>query len=128
MPAHSLQLEVADFSDPDHWRWLLREPGGASFLADHTVGLDRGDRRYPALLDLPGYVHRYSAPDRRETDEPRLIEEVGVWIGEQVLGRSITDALLARARPAVVVRVQVPPAAERLLSLPLEIARRAANE
>jgi hypothetical protein len=127
MPAQPLQLEVAEFSDVDHWRWLLREPGGA-FLADHTVALDRGAPRYPALLDLPGYVRRYAAPDRREADERRLIEEVGVWIGERVLGRSIADALLARARPAVVVRVRLPAEADRLLSLPLEIARRDARE
>jgi hypothetical protein len=127
MPSQLLHLEVADFTDADHWRWLLQEPGGA-FLADHTVALDRGDPRYPALLDLPGYVHRYAAPDRREVDERRLVEEVGVWIGEQVLGRSIADALLVRARPAVVVRVRVPSVAERLLSLPLEIARHAASE
>jgi hypothetical protein len=84
--------------------------------------------RYAALIDLPGYVRRYTAPDRREADERRLIEEVGVWIGEQVLGRSIADTLLARARPGVVVRVRVPATAERLLSLPLEIARRGADE
>jgi hypothetical protein len=127
MPAQSLQLEVADFTDADHWRWRLQEPGGA-FLADHTVGLDRADPRFAALLDLPGYVRHYSAPDRQEADERRLVGEVGVWIGEQVLGRSIADTLIARARPAVMVRVRVPPAAERLLSLPLEIARRDVRE
>jgi hypothetical protein len=36
--------------------------------------------------------------------------------------------LLARARPAVVIRVRAPPAAEQLFSLPLEIARRAAGQ
>jgi hypothetical protein len=126
MPAQPLHLEVAEFTDADHWRWLLREPGGP-FLADHAVALDRADPHYPALVDLPGYVRHYAAPDKREAEERRLIHEIGVWMGERVLGRSIADRL-ARARPPVVVRVRVPPEAGRLLSLPLEIARRAVDE
>jgi len=35
----ALCLEVAEFSDANHWRWRLTDEGGA-FLADHTVALD----------------------------------------------------------------------------------------
>ena len=126
MPADPLRLEVAEFADIDRWRWVLQERGGA-FVADHTVALDRDDPRHAALLDLPGYLHRYAAPDTRKADERRLIGEVGAWVGERVLGPGIMGKLLARAKPAVVVRVRVPPAAERLLSLPLEVARRGAK-
>ena len=128
MPPQTLHLEVAEYTNAYQWRWKLHEPGGLPFLADHTVELNREDPHYRALLDLPGYVHHYAASDRREVEEWRLVEEAGVWIGERVLGTSIADALLARARPAVAVRVRVPPTADWLLSLPLEIARRAANE
>ncbi|MBV9748423.1 MAG: hypothetical protein JO157_06400, partial [Acetobacteraceae bacterium] len=63
MPAPiALRLEVAEFKDADHWRWVLKEPGGA-FLADHPVALDRNDPHYLGLVDLPGYLHRYAAPD-----------------------------------------------------------------
>src|ERR1700733_13704821 len=78
MPAHPLRLEGVEFTDPDHWRWVLQENSGA-FVADHSVTLDRADPRYPAVLDLPGYLNRYAAPDRREADEHRLIAELGIW-------------------------------------------------
>jgi hypothetical protein len=117
-----LCLEVSEFSDADNWRFVLKEPGGA-FLADHSVALDRLDGPYSALVDLPSYLRLHSAPDTREADEQRLLGEVGSWIGEKVLGRSIAGKLLVRAQPSAIVRVLVPPEAERLLALPLEIAR-----
>jgi len=120
MPA--LRLEVADFVSPDRWRWVLKEPGGA-FLADHPVALDQANPKYPALIDLPLYLHRNSTPVTRQADERRLLHEVGAWIAESVLGRSIAEKLRARAKPSVIVRVLLPPQADRLLTLPLEIAR-----
>jgi hypothetical protein len=78
MPAQPLHLEVAEFTNANHWRWRLQEAGGA-FLADHTVALDPADPRVAALVDLPGYLHHYAAPDRRDADQRRLIEELGVW-------------------------------------------------
>jgi hypothetical protein len=122
MVQFALRLEVAEFHDADHWRFVLKDVGGA-FLADHAVALDRTDHYYSALIDLPGYLRLHSALDTHAADERRLLGEVGSWIGEQMLGRTIAEKLLARARPSVVVRVLVPPAAERLFGLPLEIAR-----
>jgi len=122
MVQSALRLEVAELGDADHWRFVLKEAGGA-FLADHTVALDRTDPHYAGLVDLPGYLRLNNAPDTRWADEQRLLGEIGSWVGEQVLGRTIAEKLLSRARPSAVVRVLVPPAAERLLALPLEIAR-----
>ena len=118
----AMRLEVAEFGDADHWRFVLKDAGGA-FLADHLAALDRADPHYAALVDLPAYLRLHSAPDTRAADEQRLLAEVGRWIGNQVLGRSLAEKLLSRARPSVVVRVLVPAAAERLLAVALEIAR-----
>jgi hypothetical protein len=121
MNTQALRLEIADFKDADHWRWVLRDPNGA-FLADHTVALDPGDPESRALLDLRGYLW-YHAPDKRDADERRLLQEVGAWIGANVLGPGICEKILAHGFPPIIVRVVVPPtAAERLLVMPLEIA------
>jgi len=63
MPDHALRLEVPEFTDHDHWRWVLLDPGGA-FLADHTVALDPTHAYYGALFDLEGYLEQNTAPDR----------------------------------------------------------------
>jgi hypothetical protein len=55
MDTQALRLEIADFKDADHWRWVLKDANGA-FLADHTVALDPRDPKYRALLDLGGYL------------------------------------------------------------------------
>jgi hypothetical protein len=60
----ALCLEVAEFSDADHWRFVLKEAGGA-FLADHSVALDRADQHYAGMVDLPCYLRLHSAPDTR---------------------------------------------------------------
>ena len=122
MPAQALCLEVAEFTDADHWRWVLKDAHGA-FLADHTVALDPAEPMYQALFNLPGYLRHYAAPDKRDEDERRLMREVGVWIGERVLGGGIGEKLLERAHPLVVVRVAVPAHLERLSTLPLEVAQ-----
>ncbi len=122
MPEAPLSLEVMDFQDAWHWRWVLKSATG-SFLADHPVALDRADPRYQALVDLPGYLRLFAAPDRRDEDERRLIQEVGTWIAETVLGSDIVDKLRREARPSAVVCVTIPAGAEQLLLLPLEIAR-----
>jgi hypothetical protein len=35
----ALRLEIAEFTDANHWRWRLTDADGA-FLADHAVVLD----------------------------------------------------------------------------------------
>ena len=107
--------------DANHWRWRLTDAAGA-FLADHAVELDPADPKYQALFDLPAYLRHYSAPDKRDFDERRLLGEVGVWIGNTVLGQEIGEKILAHGFPPIVVRVVVPQSAEQLLVMPLEIA------
>src|SRR5271169_5595867 len=122
MSAQALRLEIADFKDADHWRWVLKDADGA-FLGDHTVALDPRDPKYGALLNLSGYLRYYAAHDRRDADERRLLQKVGVWIGANVLGPGICEKILEHGFPPIIVRVVVPPtAAERLLVMPLEIA------
>jgi hypothetical protein len=121
MPAEALRLEVASIADQNHWRWVLKEANGA-FLADHELALDPAEPKYRALFDLPGYLHHFAAPDKREVDERRLLDEIGAWIGATVLGGGIAEKIVAGRAPPTIVRVLVPPEAERLLVLPLEIA------
>jgi tetratricopeptide (TPR) repeat protein len=70
-------------------------------------------------VDLAGYLERRAEPDRRLQSEAALVDRVGAWIGQQVLG-PIAAAIVERA--PVVVRVQVPTDAEVLLYRPLELA------
>jgi hypothetical protein len=81
-----LQLEVAEYTDLDHWRWRLTDAGGA-FLADHAVALDRTDSLYQAFVDLYPYLRYYAVPDRLPERDGELLAEVGRWIGVQVWGR-----------------------------------------
>ncbi len=120
MPAPPLRLHVELFTDPDHWRWALKDGAGA-FLADHSVALDRKDPEYAALLDLPRYLWDHTAPDTREAEERILVAKLGAWLGVRLLG-PIAAKLAGFANPSVVVRIAVPAQAERLLTLPLELA------
>jgi tetratricopeptide (TPR) repeat protein len=116
----ALLLEVADFEDPQHWRWVLKDSSG-KFLQDQEVSLDLDDSNYRAFLDLQGYLDSHSSPDNRTNDQLRLLDEMGSWIGSQVLGK-VADRL-AQFRTSVTVRVKVPAEASGLAYLPLELAR-----
>jgi len=115
----ALRLEVTDFTDRDHWRWRLTDAAG-KFLADHQVALDPTEAEYAGFLDLEAYLDQYAAPDKWPEDEVRLIEEVGAWIGQRVLG-PVATRIVDYGTP-VTVRVVVPPEASGLLYRPLELA------
>jgi tetratricopeptide (TPR) repeat protein len=117
----ALRLEIAEFTDANHWRWRLTDADGA-FLDDYAVELNPAEPKYQALFDLPGYLKYFSAPDTRDADERRLLHEVGAWIGDSVLGQGISEKILAHGFPPIIVRVVVPQAAEQLFVMPLEIA------
>jgi CHAT domain len=112
-----LQLEVADYTDLDHWRWRLTDAGGA-FLADYTVALDRAAPLYQAFVDLYPYLRYYAAPDRQLEHEAELLAEVGHWIGAQVWG-PVGEKMLEAA--PVTVRVRLPAAMAGLAYRPLEL-------
>src|SRR5437867_111446 len=48
----ALRLEVVDYKDPDHWRWLLTDASG-KFLADHTVALQDVSLVFEVLGEAP---------------------------------------------------------------------------
>lgn len=105
----------------NHWRWVLTDANG-TFVADHSVALNPSETKYQALFKLRAFLWEFAAPDRRETEERRLMENLGAWIGDVVLGKSIGDKIIAHSAPPIIVRVRVPPVAERVLFMPLETA------
>jgi hypothetical protein len=114
-----LQLEVLDFDGPTRWRWRLTEQPGGGFLADHQVDLDQTAAEYEAFTDLDSYLRWNAAPDRRLQSEAKLIDQVGGWIGERVLGP--VGAAILKRRPAT-VRLVLPSEAAVLAYRPLELA------
>jgi len=101
---------------------LIDEASGAEVIG-HAVCLDATDWQFEAFRGLHHYLAWHVAPDRRGTDEARIVAEVGEWISARVLG-PVTDVLVRQARRRhVIVRVVVPGAAGELLLAPLELAR-----
>jgi tetratricopeptide (TPR) repeat protein len=114
-----LCLRVEDFQDAEHWRWLLQDQAGA-FLADHQVTLDPDETEHEGFVDLAGFLRDRAVPDQRLKSEAGLVDRVGGWIGEQVLGEAVGRAMVDRS--PVVVRVELPVDADVLLYRPLELA------
>jgi hypothetical protein len=114
----TLLLEITEYGDAAHWRWRLTTEGGA-FIADHQVALDTGAVEYQGFVDLHGFLQQRADPGRRLASEAELVDRVGRWLGERVLG-PIGPALVERG--PVTVRVQVPAGAEALLQRPFELA------
>ncbi len=77
----TLLLEAADYRDPQHWRWVLKDSQG-KFLQDFEVGLDSNDPNYGAFLDLYSSLEANYAPDRWLDDQAKLIRQVGSRIGK----------------------------------------------
>lgn len=123
MPA-GLLLTVEQFTDIAAWRWRLAEDDGkdgGKLLATAQAKLDKADPRYAGWLDLPRYLARGAAPDRRETEEPELLKKFGDWLSAGIFGDGMAAALLDYA-PAT-LRVKLPAAARELALHPLEAAR-----
>jgi len=115
-----LLLQMVDVVSDLAWRWLLTDEDTGSALADHTVSLDPDDADLAAFSDLYRYLRDNAVPDRRVPSEIALVARVGTWIGREVLGSSVGQAIVAAA--PVTVRVQVPPRAEFMVFRPLELA------
>lgn len=116
----SLILEVTDFRDLQHWRWVLKDKLG-KFLQDQEVCFDLSDPNYKALLDLKSYLGSHSSPDDRINDQLRLLDNISDWMGSQIFGK-VADRL-ADCRVPTSVRVLIPTEASALSYLPLELAR-----
>ncbi len=82
-----LRLGAVDVRDAEHWRWLLTDQAGV-FPADHEVALDPADLEHQGFMDLAGFLGERVVPDQRLASEAALVDRVGGWIGERVLGRA----------------------------------------
>ena len=80
----TLILEVSDFKDLQHWRWVLKDSMG-KFLQDFEVSLNSNAANYAAFQDLYGFLEANSSPDRWLDDQIKLIQQVGSWIGREAL-------------------------------------------
>jgi hypothetical protein len=114
-----LRLRVEGFQDAEHWRWLLQDSQG-KFVADHQVALDTTEPEYQGFVDLAGFLRDRAVPDRRLASEADLVDRVGGWVGERVLGAAVGRAIVNQS--PVVVRVGLPVDADVLLYRPLELA------
>jgi tetratricopeptide (TPR) repeat protein len=115
-----LLLKVADCKDYLHWRWVLTD-NADNILADQEVRLEADDPNYNEMIDLYSYLNSYSSPDNRIVDQLQLLDEIGTWIGSNILGK-VGDRLSQYHTP-LTIRVLIPPDAPRLAYLPLEAAR-----
>ena len=115
MASETLLLEVKDFKDPLHWRWVLNDSQG-KFLQDFEVRLNSNDPNYAAFQELYGFLEANSAPDKWLDDQTRLIRQVGSWIGREALGR--VGERIAKFTTPITIRVLVPPEASGLLYRP----------
>lgn len=115
---NDLVLRVDAFRGPEQWRWVLCDERGG-FLADHLVALDRTAPAYGGFVDLISWLDTFAARDDWRESARRLVTELGVWIGREVLG-PIGPAILRAGTPAV-VRVVIPEDASALLHRPFEL-------
>jgi hypothetical protein len=114
-----LHLEVKDFKDPQHWRWVLND-GQGKYLQDFPVAINTKEANYQAFLDLDRYLKANSSPDKWLEIQTKLIHQVGSWVGKEVLGR-VGEEIAKYATP-ITIKVVVPPEASELLYLPWEMA------
>jgi tetratricopeptide (TPR) repeat protein len=115
-----LLLRAVDVEDRYRWRWLLQDEASGVPLADHAVALDPASAEMDAFEDLHRYLRWQADPGRRVETETALVERVGAWIGQRVLGEAVGRQIVAAAPTSV--RVSVPQAVEFLLFRPLELA------
>jgi hypothetical protein len=117
---------TADFQA--RWRWELSdgaEDGAGTFLADHEVRLDleTSDWQCGAYNDLSYHIAWKADPGKwHDEDEARIVGEVRAWAREHVLGNDIANVLDQPRHKYAAVQVILPPGAENLAFLPLELA------
>jgi hypothetical protein len=118
--AVGLLLRAVEVTGRSRWRWLLTDEASGAPLADHSVDLSSGSTDAGAFTDLYRYLRWNADPANRVESEAQLVDRIGGWAGAHVLGSAVGAAIAAAA--PVTVRVQVPPEADFLLFLPLEMA------
>jgi len=111
---------VDDAAAPVEWTWRLTRADGTA-LASHEVRLEPTDASFVAFSDLHAWLRWRTSPDRRRSDELRLMDRLGRWIGAEALG-AVGAALGEHRGGPAVVRVQVPEGAGWLVDRPWELA------
>ena len=115
-----LHLRIHDLVGELAWNWQLLDESG-SVLAEQAVDVTAAELRRSRALDLyRGLWLIDTDPRWRARSERRMLEGVGDFLTERILGR-IAPALLERA--PVTVRMVVPDRAAHILGFPLELAR-----
>jgi hypothetical protein len=117
-----LRLEVREFTDLTSWRWALVDEASGKLLTGHEVRLSQDDWQFEAFGDVHEYLAWQVAPDQRDTDEPRMVAQIGDWIAVQVLGPVAAELVNRARRRPVTVRVVAPGVAAPILLRPLELA------
>ncbi|HEY0001308.1 MAG TPA: CHAT domain-containing protein [Actinoplanes sp.] len=84
------------------------------------MDLDHRATEFEALNDLDGYLRRNAAPDERIASEARIVERLGGWLGERLLGARIGHLLVNGAEDTV--RVQLGDGLDVLPHWPVELA------
>lgn len=115
-----LVLQAVDVTSPYRWRWLLSDEKTGRPLADHLVSLDPLAEEVEAFRDLYQYARWRAVPDRRASDQVKIVAAAGAWAGRELLGEVVGATIAAEA--PVTVRVSVPAPAEQVLMWPLELA------
>lgn len=114
-----LRLHAVDVQGPTRWSWRLVDESDRT-MRFHEVELRPTDADFEAFFDLYGYLRRNADPNDRVAAEAAIVDRVGAWAGTRILGSGIGQTL-AEHRP-VTVQVVVPPEAEFLLTVPLELS------
>jgi hypothetical protein len=112
-----LKLEITRYWGPGRWDWALSD--GTGVVADHAVDVAETDELYAAFARLGRYLRLNVSPARPLSSEAQIVEDLGRWIGANLLG-PIGPAMVDQA-PAT-VEVLFPTAAQALMFRPWELA------
>src|ERR1051326_5468098 len=89
----TLLLQAVEVGGPRRWRWLLSDDATGVPLADHTVAVAAEDENATAFDDLYRHLRWNAEPDRRVESEAEIVEKIGAWAGEHILGAAIGAAI-----------------------------------
>lgn len=118
-----LRLQIDVITSALNWRWQLLDDTGA-VLARHDVALTAADLASTQLGDLyrSSLWRLDSDPQWRARSEHAILDPVGDFIGERLLG-DIAEVVAQRAPTTVLVAIDT--IAAPILGYPLELARHA---
>ncbi len=109
-----------DYQSPVAWQIRLLSKSGRE-MAHHSVRLDQQSTEFRMFVNMRRELRIRSDPNPalHRTSQADLMDRVGRWAREAILGETYMH--LATAPPGPVL-VRIPPAAAPLLAMPLELA------